>query len=121
MAWIFSWRTGREAGLSPRLSNLVAYRTGFSYQLLEKPEDGETLAASLFLSLYRKDVTAGPISNPGAARADDDVGNGLDLSIGWKPAHDLTVGVQAGWFEPGDAFVTRDTSRTIFTSVTYSY
>lgn len=96
-----------DAGLalSPRLSNLHVLRVG--YQARPLPKDNQVLPDLLAggkLSLYRKDSKDGVISDPSAIMASDDVGEAIDLFVGYKPLSDTSFLVQYGQFWPGAAY-----------------
>ncbi|MBI3893274.1 MAG: alginate export family protein [Candidatus Wallbacteria bacterium] len=114
-----------EAGvaLAPRLANLGIARLAGTYKFLEDSEDRQVLQAAAYLFFYGKADPAGVISAPGATLASGDVGSELDLSLSWKPHHDLTFVVQGGRFEPGDAFpsATRTAASALYANLTYSY
>jgi hypothetical protein len=109
--------------LSPRLSNLEILRLGGTYKFLERRPDRQTLQMGFFYMRYWKDLAAGPISHPGATLASGDVGRGFDVTLQWKPQHDLTASLEAGLFLPGEAFPaqTRTSGTALFANVTYSY
>ncbi|MBI3893490.1 MAG: alginate export family protein [Candidatus Wallbacteria bacterium] len=109
--------------LNPRLSNLEIIRAGVSWRPWESSKGLETLTIGGKASRYRKNDPLGAISDQQATVANDDIGSGLDLYVGWKPWSDLTVLAQWGKFSPGDAYPagTRDDTSNLFLNVTYSY
>lgn len=109
--------------LNPRLSNLRVLRLGASAKPWDDSPDFEDLTVGGKLSFYRKDDATGGISDPQATLPSDDVGEALDLFLGWRFFSDLAWTLQYGRFYPGAAYAAgaADSTRTLYSNVTWSF
>ncbi|MBI3890601.1 MAG: alginate export family protein [Candidatus Wallbacteria bacterium] len=109
--------------LNPRLSNLRVLRLGGTMKPWEEHPGFEELALGGKLSFYRKDDPSGGISDPQATLIAGDIGTGLDLFCGWRIYSDLSWNLQYGIFNPGTAYpaATHDSTRTLYSNVTWSF
>lgn len=109
--------------LDPRLSNLHVIRFGGSVRPWEGDLGFEQLTLGGKYSFYSKNDRDGGISDPQALLSDEDVGRGIDLYLGWRLASDVAFLLQYGQFDPGDSYAiaTNDSTRTIYSNLTYSF
>ena len=110
--------------LSPRLSNLIVTRLGYSVKPLPR-KSGELpqLVLGATASRYWKDEARGAISDTVATLHSSDVGVGLDLYAGLRPFSDLSLYLQYGRFQPGDAYPvdSRNAADRLFLTATQSF
>jgi len=90
--------------LSPRVSNLRMLKIGMAIKPLERMELFKELTTSVDFYRYYKDESKGGIFDLQASRPDRDVGSEVDLTLSWPVLSDLTLTVEYGHFEPGDAY-----------------
>lgn len=110
--------------LSPRLSNIIVSRLGYQVKPLPAgKEELPQLVLGATASRYWKDESRAAISDTLATRVNSDVGVGLDVYLGFRPLSDLSMLIQYGRFEPGDAYPanTRDASDRLFMTATQSF
>ena len=117
---------GRYEGgvaLNPRLSNLCVLRLGASARPWDETPGFEDLTLGGKFSLYRKADSVGGISDPEATNPSADVGNGLDLYLGWRIFTDLSWMLQYGVFNPGAAYpaAVSDATQAFYSNMTWSF
>lgn len=99
--------------LSPQLSNLHMLRASYYLHPLAHLEgEPPDVIAGLSLSVYRKDETDGVITDPEAVGASADIGEALDLSLGYRPFTDVSMLLVTSGFWPGDAYRPGDDTPT---------
>lgn len=90
--------------LFPRLSNLKMYRIGASFRPLEKNKVFSPLTLGIgYYRFYKVKPEAG-IYDPVATEPYADVGQEIDLTLGWRIFSDLGFSLQYGHFIPGKAY-----------------
>lgn len=90
--------------LSPRLSNLRMFKIGAALKPLESVALFRELTVSADAYWYLKDEPGGGISDLEATQRDRNLGYELDLTLSWAILSDLSLTVEYGHFEPGDAY-----------------
>ena len=92
--------------LSPRVSNLRMLKVGAALKPFERTSrfNLKELTASVDLYRYMKDESAGAIFDFQASDDDHDVGYEIDITLSWPILSDLSVSLEYGHFEPGDAY-----------------
>ena len=90
--------------LSPRVSNLRMIKVGAAIKPLERFSRFKDLTTSVDVYRYYKDESKGGIFDPQASGDDDDVGFEIDLTLSWPIVSDLSLDIEYGHFQPGDAY-----------------
>lgn len=90
--------------LSPRLSNLHFLKAAVLLKPLEKIELFRNLSLGIDYYNYFKDRKVGGIYDTDATLSNTDIGSEVDLNISWQVFSDLTLFLQYGYFEAGDAY-----------------
>lgn len=92
--------------LSPRLSNLRMLKVGAALKPFDRVSRFNLKDLTISVDFYRylKDEAKGGIFDLDATEDDDNVGFEIDLTLSWQILSDLTVDVEYGHFEPGDAY-----------------
>lgn len=103
--------------LSPRLSNLRMLKAGAALKPLESMALFKELTVSADAYWYLKDKPQGGIFDLEATQHDRNVGYELDLTLTWTILSDLSLAVEYGHFEPGDAYPAATNRRTEYFSV----
>jgi len=111
--------------LSPRLSNLRMIKGGIALKPLEKVSfwNLKELSVSIDYYQYFKDEPAGGIFDTDATQNDRDIGYEIDLTVNWQPLSDLSLALEYGYFEPGDAYpsTTNDAAEYFSVSATTTF
>lgn len=103
--------------LSPRLSNLRMFKVGAALKPLEAIPLFKELTVSADVYWYLKDEPEGGIFDLEAAQNDRHVGYELDLTLAWAILSDLSLAIEYGHFEPGDAYPAATNRRAEYFSV----
>jgi hypothetical protein len=104
-----------------RLSNLRSIRATFSLRPLEAWESTKRLELGASYYWFRKDRTAGGITDFQANLPSKDLGEELDLFLNWRVTSDVLWTVRWGVFNPGGAYTNRSDRDYLLTSLTYSF
>lgn len=103
--------------LSPRLSNLRMLKGGISLKPLEKFSFLKELTCSLDVYRFYKEESKGGIFDTQASESNRDVGVEVDLTLSWQMLSDLSLTIEYGHFEPGDAYPASTNDETQYFSV----
>lgn len=105
--------------LSPRVSNLRMFKVGAALKPFERVSRFNLKDLTISADFYRylKDESKGGIFDLDATEDSDDVGFEIDLTLSWPVLSDLTVDVEYGHFEPGDAYPVATDSASEYFSV----
>jgi hypothetical protein len=109
--------------LFPRLSNLYFYRAGLSLRPLEKSPLFRHLSWGMNYFKFYKNKANGGISDPEATENSADIGDEIDVSLGWRILSDLGCTVQYGHFRPGKAYpdTSHDSEDYFSVSTTFTF
>jgi len=103
--------------LAPRLSNLHMYKAGVLFKPLEKFKHFQNFNLGIDYYHFLKDENSGAISDLDASVTDKDIGDEINVTIGWQILSDATLTIQYGYFIAGDAFPdASDDSETYFST-----
>lgn len=105
---------GKNLGyaLAPTLTNLRVLKTGLSLKPFgwSKSRVWSDLSLHPQFYMYWRDKASGATSDPYVLRgagASKNVGNEIDLSVGWRLMSDVNYSLKFGRFNPGPAYATR--------------
>jgi len=90
--------------LSPRVSNLRMLKVGVAIKPLEGFARFKDLTISADLYRYFKDEKNGGVFDVQASASERDIGMEVDLTLSWPILSDLSMAVEYGHFEPGEAY-----------------
>lgn len=109
--------------LSPRLSNLHFFKLGVLFKPLEGWYSFRNFNMGVDFYLYYKQKRDGGIYDTDAVLKHREIGNEVDINISWSILSDLSLGIQYGYFHPGDAYPDwADDSETYFsTNMTFTF
>ena len=113
----------RDTGLAfaPRISNLHMYTLGASFFPLDHIRLFKRFEVGSKVFFYHKAVSAGPISDVGAASDTHWVGWESDVFCNWRLTSDLSWTVRYGAFYPGSAYAKRHCRQYLFSGVVFSF
>jgi hypothetical protein len=103
--------------LAPRLSNIHMYKAGVLLKPLEEIDYFKNMTLGIDYYRFFKDENSGGISDLEATVTDKDIGDEINISLGWQFLSDATLTLQYGYFMAGDAFPdSSDDSETYFST-----
>lgn len=105
--------------LSPRLSNLHMVKVGLALNPLEEVAflNAKELTTAIDYYRFYKEDAHGGVFDTQASLGERDLGFEVDVTLSWPILSDVSLGVEYGFFKPGDAYPAATNDSTTYLSV----